>query len=186
MAKIEEQLKRHLDLLTQISQQGTGQSQPQIEAAFDATGPTSQRKSSVASTELPTDNDEPTMALRYPVVDITEATPCELHVIVVNITMKVVVGYALPIGPNPTYHCTPVSHGYTVVGVDQVTSGFEQLKLDYPACEGDAYELGEDKNITILWPKEYIVLPNWTPRSSAHHPSSPRQLSPPPHPSPVR
>jgi hypothetical protein len=64
----------------------------------------------VASTELPTDDDEPAMALRYRVDDITEVTPCELHVKVVNITMKVEVGYALPIGPNPTYHCTPVPH----------------------------------------------------------------------------
>jgi hypothetical protein len=39
-------------------------------------------------------------------------------------------------------------------------SAFEQLKLDYPAGEGDLYELGEAKKPTILWLKEYIVLPN--------------------------
>jgi hypothetical protein len=122
----------------------------------------------VASTELPGDDDE--LAIRYPVDDITEATPCELHVKVVNITMKVAVGYALPIiGPNPIYHCRPVPHGYAIAGVDQVMSAFEQLKLDYPAGEGDLYELGEAKKTTVLWLKEYILLPNWTPRSPARH-----------------
>jgi hypothetical protein len=177
MARIEEQLKQHQDMLNQMSQQGTGASQPQIEAAHDSTGLASQRKSSVASTELPGDDDEPT--IRYPVDDITVATPCELHVKVVNITMKVAVGYAIPIGPNPTYHLTPIPHGYVVVGVDQVMSGFEHLKLDYPAGVGDLYELGEAKKTTILWLKEYIVLTNWTPRSPACNPSvSSRQPSP--------
>jgi hypothetical protein len=178
MSKIEEELKRQSDLLNWMSQQGTIASQPQIEAAHDATGPPSQRKSSVASTDLPEDDDEP--AIRYPVDDITESTSCELHVKVVNITMKVVVGYALPIRPDLTYHCRPIPHGYAVAGVDEVMGGFEQLKLDHPAGEGDLYELGEAKKNTVLWLKEYIVLPNWTPRSPVRHPSSPpRQPSPP-------
>src|SRR3954466_1145825 len=49
----------------------------------------------------------------YPVDDITEMTHCELHVKVVNISMKVAVGYALPIGPRPTYHCLLFPEGYT-------------------------------------------------------------------------
>jgi hypothetical protein len=144
-----------------MSQQGTAASQPLIEAAHDATGTPSQRKSSVASTDLPEDDDE--SAIRYPVDDITGSTSCELHVKVVNITMKVVVGYALPIGPDATYHCCPIPHGYAVAGVDEVMGGFEQLKLDHPAGERDLYELGEAKKTTVLWLKEYIVLPNWTP-----------------------
>jgi hypothetical protein len=95
--------------------------------------------------------------------------------------MKVAVGYALPIGPNATYHCIPVPHGYAVAEVDQVMSGFEQLTLDYTTGEGDLYELGEGKKTTIIWLKEYIVLPNWTPRSPARHPSPPlHQTSLPP------
>jgi hypothetical protein len=43
--------------------------------------------------------------------------------------MKVAVGYTLPIGPNPTYHFSMVLHGYSITGVNQVMSGFEQLKL---------------------------------------------------------
>jgi hypothetical protein len=128
MSQIEKQLKQRTDMLNWMSQQGTTTSQPHIEATHDATGPASQRKSSVASTELPRDDDEP--AIRYPVDDITESTPCELHVKVVNITTKVAVSYALPIGPNPTYHCHPVPQGYAIAGVYQVMSAFEQLKLD--------------------------------------------------------
>jgi hypothetical protein len=105
-----------------MSQQGTAASQPQIEAAHDATSPPSQQKSSVASTDLPGNDDEP--AIRYPVDDITESTPCELHVKVVNITMKVAVGYALPIGPNATNHCRLIPHGYAVARVDEVMSAF--------------------------------------------------------------
>src|SRR3954469_13993996 len=89
---------------------------------------------------------------------ITEMTHCELHVKVVNVSMKVAVGYALPIGPAPTYHCRPVPQGYAVVGVDEVMHNFQGLKLDYPAGEGDVIELGEATNVTILCPKEYIVL----------------------------
>jgi hypothetical protein len=101
----------------------------------------------MASTKLLGDDDEP--SIRYQMDDINKATPCELDVKVVNITMKVAVGYALPIGPNPTYHCTLVPHGYGVARVDQVMSGFEQLKLDYPAGEGDLYELGEAKKTAV-------------------------------------
>jgi hypothetical protein len=68
----------------------------------------------MASMKLLGDDDEP--VIRYPMDDITKATPCEIYVTVLNITMKVAFGYALPIGPNPTYHCTPVPHGYVVAG----------------------------------------------------------------------
>src|SRR4051812_40723275 len=76
--------------------------------------------------------------------------------------MKVAVGYALPIGPTPTYHCRPVPEGYAVVGVDEIMPTFEVLDLHYPAGEGDVTVLGDAKNVTILWPKECIVLRNHT------------------------
>ena len=68
---------------------------------------------------------------RYPVDDIAESTPCELHVTVLNLTMTVAVGYAVPIGPKSTFHCSPVPHGYAVVGVDEVSKDFEELKLEH-------------------------------------------------------
>jgi hypothetical protein len=178
MSLIEQELKRQSDLLNWMSLQGTAASQQQIEAAHDATGPPSQRKSSMASTDLPEDDDE--LAIRYLVDDITESTSCELHVKVMNITMKVVIGYGLPIGPNSTYHCRLIPHGYAVAGGDEIMGGFEKLKLDHPACEGDLYELGEAKKTTVIWLKEYIMLPNCMPRSLACHPSPPPcQPSPP-------
>uniref|UniRef100_A0ACD5UZL9 Uncharacterized protein n=1 Tax=Avena sativa TaxID=4498 RepID=A0ACD5UZL9_AVESA len=127
----------------------------------------------------------------YPVDDITKMTHCELHVKVVNISMKVAVGYALPIGPTPTYHCRPVLEGYAVVGVDEIMPTFEVLDLHYPAGEGDVTVLGDAKNVTILWPKECIVLRKHTPRPSSPPPhpspassSPPRQPSSSPHPAP--
>ena len=78
----------------------------------------------MASTEVPgNDNDDgaPTMApVGYPVDDITQMTHCELHVKVVNISMKVAVGYALPIVPTPTYHYRPVPQGYVVVSASTI------------------------------------------------------------------
>ena len=161
MQRIEKILRMHQEQINVLSQQGTGPSQRHHEdPAFDATGPQSQRKSSVASTELPTDDDAVMLAPRYPVDDITKSEKCELHVKVVNISMKVAVGFALPSGPRPTYHCSPVPDGYAVVGVDEVMKGFEQLKLDFPAGEGDLNELGEAIKGTVLWRKENIVIPN--------------------------
>src|SRR4051812_9897119 len=81
-----------------------------------------------------------------------------------------------PVGFGRQHHCRPVPEGYVVVGVDEIMPTFEVLKLDYPAGEGDVTELGAAKTVTILWPKECIVLRNPTPRPS----------SPPPHPSPAR
>ena len=131
------------------------------EPAFNGTaGQSMNQKSSVASTEVAATagddhhDDALTMApRRYPVDYITESTSCELNVKVVNLDMKVAVGYALPLGPKPTYHCCPVPEGYIVVGVDEVVNPtFKALKLHHPAGEdGEIVELGEAKKSTVLW-----------------------------------
>ena len=113
--------------MTDLASKGTaGLSQQHIvEAALDATDP-SNRKSSVASSLLPAGDDDALMMAplcRNPVDDITESTPCELQFKVFNLTMKVAVGYAVPMGPTPTFHCSPVPHGYAIVGVDEVSKG---------------------------------------------------------------
>ena len=191
LRNIEEELKLHKEQIVALSQQGTiGQSQRQmIEAvACDAATGASNRKSSVASTNLHAgDDDALTMAplRRYPVDDITESTPCELHLQVYNLNMKVAVGYAVPIGPKPTFHFSPVPHDYAIVGVDEVMKEFEGLKLPHPAGEdGEVVELGEARKGTILWPKEFIVLPNCPPRPSTPQSSNPS--SPPTHQSPMQ
>jgi hypothetical protein len=60
--------------------------------------------------------------------------------------------------------------------------GYGPLRLDHPAGEGDLLELGEAKNTTVLWRKEFIVIPGW----KAPTRSPPSQHSPPMQPSPVR
>ncbi|KAK1625993.1 hypothetical protein QYE76_000308 [Lolium multiflorum] len=182
--------------------------QPEIEeVAFDATGQGSQRKSSVASTELPgNDADvdphmappspvdphmappspvDPQMAPRYPVDYITESTPCELHFKTMGyLTLKAAIGYVLPPVPDQRYHFKPVPHGYAVAGVDQVMDGYGPLRLDHPAGGGDLLELGVAKNTTVLWRKEFIVIPGWEKPRTLQSP--PNQHSPPMQPSPVR
>lgn len=63
-----------------------------------------------------------------------------------KISMTVAVDIAVPIGPKPTFHCSPVPQGYVVVAVDEVMKDFEELMLDHPAGEdGELTELGEAK-----------------------------------------
>ena len=75
MQRIEETLRMQQEQINVLSQQGSGPSQRQRDAdpALDATSPPSQRKSSVASTEFPADDDAVMLAPRYPVDDITES-----------------------------------------------------------------------------------------------------------------
>ena len=59
-------------------------------------------------------------------------------------------------------------------------TGFDLVKLHHPEGEeGEVTELGDSKNLTILWLKEHIVFPNWTPRPTtaqgSHPPSPPPQ-----------
>jgi hypothetical protein len=84
--------------LDELKSQGTTQPQQQVE---HASGDRSQRRSSVASTEVRA--DEAPMD-RYPVDDISKKTNYEMHVPMKNISMKVAVGYVLPSGPRQTWH----------------------------------------------------------------------------------
>ena len=124
----------------------------------------SNRKSSVVSTQL---QDEGDGALttdpprHYRVDDITQSTPCPLKVKLANLRLTVAVGMAIPIGRNPTWHCSPVSEGYAVVALDEVMKHYEELKLDQPpGKDRDLTQLGEVKKQTVVWPKEDILLPN--------------------------
>jgi hypothetical protein len=171
------------------SQQGSGQSQPHIEAAIDSTGAPSNKKSSVASTQLQDGADDAMAPLvRYPVDYITEGTACELKLQVHNLKVTVAVGMAIPITENPRWHCRPVPLGYAVVTVDDVMQDWQQLKLDHPAGEDrELTELGEVRGTTAIWPKEHIHLPNYVPPrpptpQRSNPPSPPQQHSPAPQP----
>jgi hypothetical protein len=97
-----------------------------------------------------------------------------------NLRVTAAVGMAIPIAPNPTWHCRPVPKGYDVVTVDDVKQDFEEIKLDHPAGEDrELTELGEAKGGTVVWPKEHIVLPNYVlPRPPTPQSSNPPSLPP--------
>ena len=157
MQKMEERLAKLEEL---ESQRATGpppqrHEDPSFDTAHEATPP-SQRKSSVASTEIV----QPDItAPRYPVDAITEREHCELITKCHNLTLKVAVGYVLPSRPDGTFHFAPIPDGFAIVGVDEVMNGFEGLELDYPTGEGEIY-LENALRTTCLWRKEHIVLPN--------------------------
>jgi hypothetical protein len=170
-----------------LSQRSQGQHE---DTAFDAINPqqSQHRKISVASIQLDNSNDDQVMVdPRYPVNDITESRPYELHVKVVNIFMKAAVGY---VSPTTTYHCRPFSDGYAVAVVDEVMAGYEPLMLDQPVGEdGKITELGESLRTTVLWRKENIVFSGLKPSRPppAHSlpaPPPPQSPSPPQSPPP--
>src|SRR3990170_855844 len=122
------------------SQRATGQpsqwyEDPSFDAAPEATPP-SQRRSSVASTELVQPD---IMAPRYPVDSITENEHCVLMAKCHNLTFKAAVGYVLPPRAEGTFHCRPIPYDFAIVGVDEIMEGFEGLELEYPTGEGEIF-----------------------------------------------
>ena len=185
--------QKQLDELKQKTSQGK-----QSPVDCSAAAP-SQRKSSVASTELQADDhalmdDAPTMP-RYPMDDITENTSCELRSLMKNISFKVAVGSAFPCAPRATYHCKAIPAGYARVTVDEVMNGFEDLDLDIALGDGET-KLGDVKRQIFLWKKADIQLPGWAPRppsppllemhdrSPSPSPTPPRDPTPPREPTP--
>ena len=79
--------------------------------------PPSQRRSSMASTELLQLEPVFTAPASYPVDAITESQHCHLMTQWQNFKVKAAVGSVLPPEPGATYHCRPILEGYARVTV---------------------------------------------------------------------
>nr|AAP52690.2 transposon protein, putative, CACTA, En/Spm sub-class [Oryza sativa Japonica Group] len=111
-----------------------------------------------------------------PVDEITQRTPCELHIPFKNLSIKVASGMAIPTDPSGTYHFRPIPAGYSRVEVELVEAVYEDLELDYPGGDGETH-LRDTSHAIILWRKRYIILPRRQVASRA--PSPPAPPSPP-------
>ena len=163
-----------------IEEREANRSKRTAEASPEATPP-SQRRSSVASTELLQLEPALTAPASYPVDAITESQNCHLMTQWMNLKVKAAVGSVYPTEPGATFHCRPITEGYARVMVDEITEGFEDLQLDHPTGEGET-RLGSSLKTPCLWRKELINLPNWTPPPPPPPPAS--QGTPPPPPPP--
>ena len=136
----------------------------------------SQRKSSVASTEVRADDhvlQDDAPAPHYPVDDVKDMTHCELHMPMRNVTVKVADSNALPCLPGALHHGGPIPEGYARVTVDDVVAAYEDLDIDIATPEG-VTRLGDVKRHIILWQKKFIKFPGEAPRP----PTPPRYPSP--------
>ena len=153
---------------------------------LDITAVPSQRKSSVAESEVPSDDARMVDGgPGYPVDGIKEQASCELHQKVKNLSIKVAVGCALPCPPGARWHGREIPAGYAKVGVDEIAMGWDSMELDIPGPEGER-TLGEVLGGIILWDKNNIKLPGWTPKptpppSGRMSPSPPSPPRSPPH-----
>ena len=171
LANVERELTTMKNIVEEIRQQSS--SRPQEDRTLDIN---SQQRSSVASTEVPADENaliDDAPGPRYPVDDVREMTNCELHQPMKNMSLKVAIGTALPCLPEVLHHGNPIPAGYARVMVDAIVPGYEDLEIDFATPEGEV-KLGDVHRHIILWQKKYIKFPGSAPR-----PPSPRNPRPP-------
>jgi hypothetical protein len=169
--RMNEEIKRQVQIAVS-SIQGQTASEPRVNIS-----PPGQLKSSCASTEMPTIQDD--VGLHFPVDDITEPlTTCELHIPQGTATVMVAVAVVTPVDPTrtPRIHGAIVPPGYASVSVDRVVKGFSNVQLEIEGGDGEK-TLGEAEKTFICWRKRYIIIPGASPSSlppPPRHESNPR------------
>jgi hypothetical protein len=133
IGKVEHELADMKRMMHQLSQ--GDRSRPQEDPALDLN---CQRRSSMASTELPADEHDARIiddapgprypvddapGPHYPVDDVREMTNCELYQPMKNMTFKVASGDALPCLPEALHHGNPIWAGYARVSVLDIVPG---------------------------------------------------------------
>ena len=122
--RMAEEVKRQVDLA--MSQQQQQQTVPAV-PIVDAAG-LSQRKSSCASTGLPTDTGITTIDTmaeqHYPMDGITQRTPCALQTCTKNLRFTIMYGSAMPSTLGEVYHGQEIPAGYAKVGVEEVCNDY--------------------------------------------------------------
>ncbi|RLN33325.1 transposon protein, putative, CACTA, En/Spm sub-class [Panicum miliaceum] len=159
------------------------QDAPSVPNVESSPGLSSQRRSSVASTEhLAADQTEmvgDNEQRRYPVDDITVRTPCEL-LYQQRKKIKVVAHDVAEIPvEGGTIHGAPIPEGYARVMVDRVKKGWEDLDLEIPGGDGEQ-ELQQAHHTWICWNKQYIRFPGGTTDPAASPKDMARSRSPTP------
>lgn len=150
-AEIKRQVQATLSQMTK----GQGTSQPEVNVS-----PPGQLKSSCASTEVPTIQDD--TKLHFPMDDVTEVfTTCELHVPDGNATKKVAIGVVNPIDRTrtPRIHNRPLPARYASILVDRVEKGCGIVPLEIEGGDGEK-TLGEAEKTFICWRKRFIIIPH--------------------------
>ena len=102
------QIQKLHERVQALEERDIARSKRPAETTPEATPP-SQRRSSVASTELL--QLEHAAPASYPVDAITESQHCHLMTQWQNFKVKAVVGSVLPPEPGATYHCRPIPEG---------------------------------------------------------------------------
>ena len=106
-----------------IEEREANRSKQPAEASPEATLP-SQRRSSVASTELLQPEHVLTAPASYPVDAITESQHCHLMTQWMKLKVKAAVGSVAPPEPGATFHCRPIPEGYAAMMMDEIMEEF--------------------------------------------------------------
>ncbi|GJN04913.1 hypothetical protein PR202_ga22497 [Eleusine coracana subsp. coracana] len=95
---------------------------------------------------------------KYPVNDITENTPCSLHMTLSkrgNTLVKVADGIVIP---GRTFHNVTIPHECARVQIVKVDENYLSCDLDYPDEDEGIETLEDVVNHFILWPRREIVI----------------------------